>query len=142
MANPANSTAYRLPDGRLAVDVTEAKTLAVTDCGYVQNVIYASGQIIVPATATQGIWTIRNGGLPISSTAPAGAVIDGNLIEVDCNAADTMQGLNVGSTASDGKKLSNTAATAKLGDELTILNTGNTDGPLIVATRGVWAREA
>jgi len=141
MANPANSTAYRLPDGRLAVNVTEAKTLAATDCGYVQNVIYASGVVTVPATATQGRWVVRNGGVPATGGA-AGTGSDGNLIEVDCNGSDTMQGLNVSGTASDGKKLSNTAATAKVGDEIVITNTGNTDGPIIGDVKGIWAREA
>jgi hypothetical protein len=141
VANPANSTAYRLPDGRLAVNVTEAKTLAATDCGYVQNVI---GDVVVtvPATATQGRWVVRNGGKTITTGAPAGAIMDGALVEVDCNASDTMQGLNVSGTASDGKKLSNTAATSRYGDEIVIMNTGNTDGPIIGDVRGIWAREA
>lgn len=140
MANPANSTAYML-NGRLTVNVTEAKTLAATDCGYVQNVIYANGQILAPATATQGFWIVRNGGVPKTS-GPVGSGDNGNLIEVDFNASDTAQGLNVSGTASDGKKLSNTALTAQIGDELSFINTGNTDGPIIVSVKGIWAREA
>jgi hypothetical protein len=142
MANPANTTAYRLPDGRLAVNVTEAKTLASEDGGYVQNVIYADGVVTVPATATQGNWTIRNGGVP-KSGAPAGTGSDGNKIEVDCDASDTFQGLNVTGAASNGKKLINTAATARVGDEVTIVNTGATDGPIIQggSVIGIWARE-
>lgn len=141
MANPANSTAYRGHDGRLWVDVTEAKTLAATDNGYVQNVIYADAVVTVPATATQGVWTIRNGGVP-ETNGPAGTGDHGNKIEVDCDNADTFQGLNVSGTSADGKKLVNTAATALVGDEVTIINTGNTNGPLVTGVKGVWAREA
>ena len=142
MANPANTTAYRLPDGRLAVNVTEAKTLANEDSGYVQNVIYANGVVTVPATATVGSWTIRNGGVP-KSGAPAGTGSDGNLIEVDCDNNDTFQGLNVTATAADGKKLQNTAATARVGDEVTIDCTGATNGPIVRggSVIGIWARE-
>lgn len=140
MANPANSTAYQLPDGRYAVDVTEAKTLAVTDQGYVQNVVYANGVVTIPATATEGVWTIRNGGVAPTS-GPDGAVSDGNQISVSPNASDAIEG-GVSGTAVDNKDLINTAATAKVGDEVTILNNGRTDGPSCINRVGVWAREA
>lgn len=140
MANPANTTAYRLPDGRLAVDVTEAKTLAVDDCGYVQNVIYANGVVTLPATATLGTWTIRNGGVAVTS-GPSGTGSNGNLISVAPVAADKIQG-GVSGTATDNKKIQNTAATARVGDEVTILNVAQTDGPLVHRISGVWAREA
>jgi len=140
MANPANTTAYRLPDGRMAVNVTEAKTLTVDDCGFVQNVIYANGVITLPATATLGTWTIRNGGVPVTN-APAGTGADGNLISVSPQAADKIQG-GVGGTATDNKDLQNTAATARVGDEVVILNVAQTDGPLVHSISGVWAREA
>lgn len=142
MANPANTTAYRLNDGRLAVDVTEAKTLVAADVGYVQNVIYANGVVTLPATAVPGVWTIRNGGLPVSG-GPAGTGADGNLISVDCDAADTIIGFNVadGATA-NGKQLNNTAATARVGDEVTILSNAAANGPYCIGLKGVWAREA
>lgn len=140
MANPANSTAYRLPDGRMAVNVTEAKTLAVADCGYVQNVIYANGVVSVPATATLGTWTIRNGGVPVTS-GPDGSGDDGNKISVSPVTLDKIQG-GVDGTATDDKDLINTAATARVGDEVTIVNVAQTDGPLVAAIKGVWAREA
>src|SRR3990167_7110247 len=142
MANPVFSTDYRGQDGRLWIDVTEAKTLAAEDSGIVQNVIYASGVVTLPATATQGCWTIRNGGTAITSGGPDGALEDGNLISVDPNGSDTVAGLNVEGTEADGKKLNNTAATAQIGDEVTIINTGATDGGIVISTRGTWAREA
>jgi len=139
MANPANTTAYRLPDGRMAVNVTEAKTLAVTDQGYVQNVIYADGVVTLPATATAGQWTIRNGGVPAGSTAGSGD--DGNQISVSPNASDSIEG-GVAGTEEDNKDLINTAATARVGDEVTILNNGRTAGPSCIGIKGIWAREA
>lgn len=138
MANPANSTAYKLPDGRVAVNVTEAKTLALTDCGYVQNVIYADGAVTLPATAVAGSFTIRNGGVP-KSGAPVGTGDDGNKISVIPNASDKIEG-GVSGTATDGKPFENTAATAKVGDEITILNTGATDGGVVSAIKGTWVR--
>lgn len=141
MANPAFSTAYRGNDGRLWIDVTEAKTLVAEDSGIVQNVIYANGVVTLPATATVGCWTIRNGGVPVSG-GPAGTGDDGNLIEVDPNTSDTVAGLNVEGTEADGKKLQNTAATARIGDEVTIMNTGATNGGIVISTKGTWARES
>ena len=140
MANPANSTAYRLPDGRLAVNVTEAKTLAAEDSGYVQNVIGSSVVVTAPATATVGIWTVRNGGIPVTS-GPAGSGDDGSAITVDCNGSDTLAGLDKEGTEADGKYLINTAATAQVGDEMTIINVGATNGGVIHAVRGTWTRE-
>jgi hypothetical protein len=138
MANPANSTAYRLPDGRMAVNVTEAKTLALADCGYVQNVIYADGVVTLPATAVLGSFTIRNGGVP-TTNGPAGTGDDGNKISVTPNASDKVAG-GVDGTATDGKPFENTAATARVGDEITILNTGATDGGVVSAVKGIWVR--
>ena len=141
MANPANSTAYRGGDGRLYVNVTEAKTLGAADSGYVQNVI-ASVTCTLPATATQGVWTIRNGGTQASSSIGYGSGADGLLISVDPNGSDTIAGFDVATSAADGKQLNNTATTARVGDEVTIINSGATDGPLLVEMKGVWAREA
>ena len=142
MANPANTTAYEGPDGRLWVNVTEAKTLAAADSGYVQNVIYANAVITGPAAATTGSFTIRNGGVPVSG-GPTGSGANGNLIEFDPASADTVIGFNVADgTTADGKKISNTAATAQVGDEITVLYTANANGPLLTDMKGVWAREA
>jgi len=138
MANPANTTAYRLPDGRMAVNVTEAKTLAAADSGYVQNVIYANGAVTLPATAVHGTFIIRNGGVPISG-GPSGTGDDGNLITVTPNASDNVEG-GVDGTATDGKPFENTAATARVGDEITVINSGLTAGGMVSGVKGIWVR--
>lgn len=141
MANPANTTAYRGQDGRLWVDVTENKTLAAADSGYVQNAIAANLVFTGPAAATNGHFIIRNGGVPINSE---GSGADGMLVEFDPASADTVIGLNVADgTSADGKKLSNTAATSRIGDELVVrYEAGSTNGPIVESVRGIWAREA
>lgn len=142
MANPANTLAYVGNDGRWWVDVTEAKTLVAADSGYVQNVIYANGVVTLPATAVPGVWHIRNGGVIQTNSTP-GSGDDGNLISVDPNASDTIIGFNVADgTTADGKQLNNTAATAKIGDEVTITSIAATNGPYLTAMKGIWAREA
>ena len=138
MAYPANTTAYRLPDGRMAVNVTEAKTLAAADSGYVQNVIYANGAVTLPATAVHGTFIIRNGGVPISG-GPSGTGDDGNLITVTPNASDNVEG-GVSGTATDGKPFENTAATARVGDEITVINSGLTAGGMASGVKGIWVR--
>jgi hypothetical protein len=138
MANPANSTAYKLPDGRMAVDVTEAKTLTVDDCGYVQNVTgTASTAIIVsvPATATLGTWIVRNKG-QYPSTGAVGALFGGNTVQVSPVAADKIQG-GVTGTATDNKDL----ITTEIGAEVNIINVGETNGPLVGNIKGTWTRE-
>lgn len=143
MANPANTLAYVGNDGRLWVDVTEAKTLVAADSGYVQNVIYANGIVTLPATAVPGVWIVRNGGVPQSTSAAAGTGDDGNLISVDPNASDTLIGFNVADgTTADGKQLNNTAATSHIGDELEITSIAATNGPYVTNIKGIWAREA
>jgi hypothetical protein len=142
MANPLNSTAYVGHDGRLWVDVTEAKTLVAADNGYVQNVIYANGVVTLPATAVQGKWIVRNGGVPVSG-GPVGTGDDGNLISVDPNASDTLIGFDVADgTSADGKRMNNTAATARVGDELEVTSFAATNGPHITGVKGTWVREA
>ena len=138
MANPANTTAYKLPDGRIAVNVTEAKTLTIDDAGYVQNVIYANGAVTLPATAVVGTFVVRNGGIPKTS-APAGTGDDGNKISVIPNASDKVTG-GITGTVTDGKPFENTAATARVGDEISITNTGATDGGFINYVKGTWIR--
>ncbi len=139
MANPAFSTRYRLPDGRYAVDVTEAKTLAAEDSGLVQNARVANVVFTLPATATQGVWTVRDGGVKTSG-GPEGAIVSPATPRVDPNASDTVAGFNVEGTEADGKYLTNTGG--REGDEITIANTGATNGGLVVASEGDWLREA
>ncbi|MFE7720098.1 hypothetical protein ACFU44_13775 [Nocardia rhizosphaerihabitans] len=141
MANPAFSTRYRLPDGRLAVNVTEAKTLAAEDSGLVQNVTVASVTVTLPATATVGTWTIRDGGVKATS-GPAGAIVTPSNPTVDPNASDTVAGLNVEGTEADGKYLKVSASNARFGDEITITNGPTNGGYISRAVLGDWEREA
>lgn len=138
MANPAFSTRYRLPDGRYAVDVTEAKTLAAEDSGLVQNVTVANTVVTLPATATVGSWTIRDGGVSPSGAA-SGAKSGAATPRIDPNGSDTLAGFNVEGTEQDGKYITNTAG--RIGDEVSIVNTGATNGGIIAASKGDWARE-
>ena len=139
MANPAFSTRYRLPDGRYAVDVTENKTLAAEDSGLVQNVTVASVTLTLPATATVGTWTIRDGGVK-GTNAATGAKVSAAAPKVDPNASDTVAGFNVEGTEADGKYLY--SSSARIGDEITITNNGATNGGIVVASKGDWTREA
>lgn len=143
MANPANSTAYRGRDGRMWVDVTEQKTLGIADSGYVQNVLYDSAstpQIIIPATATQGRWRVRAGGVADSGT-PAGAMYDGTMrLALSPNASDKVQGGPDG-TATDDKDVILAKTTMRVGDYMEVQNTGETNGPIVTDWRGTWTRE-
>ncbi len=141
MANPANTTAYALPDGRIAVDVTEAKTLTVDDCGYVQNVIVDGVVITLPATATLGTWTMRNGGKVKPTDDPSGAGLVG--FSIAPNASDRIQG-GVAGSATDNKSLINAKLTSEVGDQISIANVGETNGPLVIggSVKGVWTRQA
>lgn len=138
MANPAFSTRYQLGDGRYAVDVTENKTLAAQDSGIVQNVRVASVVLTLPATATVGTFTIRDGGVA-STNGPDGAIVSPAIPTVDPNASDTVAGFDVEGTEADGKYLKNTGG--NVGDEITIMN-GATNGGVVVSAKGDWAREA
>jgi hypothetical protein len=139
MAN--STTLYRAQDGRTWVDVTENKTLALADCGIVQNVLTDAITVTLPATAGGLQFTVRNGGVAPSG-APAGAVSDAsNLVTVAPNASDQISGLAF--TPADNKAALNTKATARVGDEITLLNDGAVgNGWVIASTKGVWARAA
>ncbi len=142
MANPAYSARYTLPDGRLAVKVTEDKTLAAEDSGIVQVVTVAGVTVTSPATATQGAWTVLDGGVR-ATNGPDGAVISPANPKVDFNGSDTLAGLNVEGTEADGKYAQVPAATAAVGDELRWMNTGATNGGIVLpGTKGDWQREA
>jgi hypothetical protein len=139
LANMANTAAYKLPDGRMAVDVDSAKTLTIADCGFVQNVTGTSTSAVivsVPATATLGNWTIRNKGLYPTSGA-VGAIVGGGTVQVSPVAADQIQG-GVGGTAVDNKDL----ITTETGAEVRISNIGETNGPVVEHIKGSWTREA
>jgi hypothetical protein len=141
MANPAFSTRYKGRDGRLWIDVTENKTLAAEDSGLVQNVTAASVVVTLPATAVQGSYTIRDGGVKVSN-GPTGAVVSPARPTVDPNASDTIAGLNVEGTEADGKNLRVAASTTAEGDEITIINGPTNGGFISGAVIGDWEREA
>lgn len=141
MANPANTTAVRGRDGRMWLQVTEDKTLGIADSGYVQNVVYDNAVISVPATATQGKWRIRAGGVK-STGGPAGTVSGKTMkLSVSPVAADQIQGGPTGS-AVDNKDLILAKATMAVGDFVEIQNTGETNGPIVTDFKGTWTREA
>lgn len=137
----ANSTTLYVGDsGRTQVDVTENKTLALTDQGIIQNVITDAITITLPATAAGSSFFIRNGGVPASSAVGVGTGNDFScLVTVAPVAADKIQGLAF--TAADNKAALNTKATAKVGDFIEIIGDG-VDGYNITRARGVWARAA
>lgn len=137
MANP--TTLYVGVDGRTQVDVTENKTLALTDNGIVQNVITDAITVTLPATTAAAAFTIRNGGVP-KSGAPPGTGDDGScLVTVAPNASDQIAGLAF--TAADNKATLNTKATARVGDQITLIGDG-TNGWNVSVAKGVWARAA
>ena len=141
MANPAFSTRYKLPDGRIAVSVTEAKTLTAAVSGIVQNVTAANVVVTLPATATVGRWTIRDGGVKATGGAN-GAIVAPAFPKVDPNASDTVAGFNVSGTSADGKYLYTSTSAGREGNEITIMNTGATDGGIVTDAKGDWLREA
>ncbi len=137
MANP--TTLYQLPDGRMAENITENKTLAIEHQGVVQNVIADGLNITLPATVVGYIFTIRNGGVPKTS-GPAGTGDDGSaIVKITPNASDLIAGLEL--TASDADSINNTKATAKVGDEITLIGNGTT-GWNVVSIKGIWAQIA
>lgn len=137
MANP--TTLFTLPDGRRAVNVTENKTLADGDSGIVQNVITDGVTITLPATALTFAFTVRNGG-DNQTGSPAGSAADGSCaIIIAPNASDLIHGMQM--TESDADTLTNTKATSKIGDEISLIPNG-TDGWTISGMRGVWAQTA
>lgn len=137
MAN--STTLYRGNDGRTWVDVTEAKTLALADCGIVQNVLTDAITVTLPATTAGAVFVVRNGGVKPTS-GPVGAVSDqANLVTVAPNASDQIAGNAF--TAADNKAALNTKATARVGDEMTFVGDG-TNGWCVSSVKGVWARAA
>jgi hypothetical protein len=106
---------------------TGAKTVDLNDSG---KAIVCTGTtdivVTIPATATQGVLTIVNGsqdGDKLTSLSP--------------QTGDGIAGLDF--TNTDDGDATNTKATSKAGDYLTIASGGLAGGWYVVATRGVWA---
>lgn len=137
MAN--STTLYNLPDGRRAVDVTENKTLAITDQGIVQVVKTDGIAVTLPATVVGYSYTVRNGGDAASGTPEGAGSNQSCLVEIAPVSADLIAGGQI--TAADDKSYLNTKATSKVGDEVTLVGNGTT-GWNITAQRGIWAQEA
>jgi hypothetical protein len=136
MAN--STTLYTLPDGRIAVDVTENKTLGATDCGIVQNVITDAITVTLPATVVGYAYTIRNGGDNASGT-PTRSASDGSMVvNVSPNASDKIAGLGV--SAVDDKDYINTKATSHVGDEVSLVGDG-VNGWMTTSMKGTWAQQ-
>lgn len=123
--------ALRRFQGQVALTKSADVTLASTDSGYVIFVDTDAFTITLPATAAGFTYTIVNAGVSgVDATA---------IITISPNASDKIQGM--GLTAADNKDLINTKATAKVGDFVTLVGDGS-DGWLIQAVKGIWAREA
>lgn len=140
MAN--STTLYVGSDGRTTVDVSENKTLAAVDNGIVQNVISDAITVTLPATAANLCFTVRNGGVPASSSVGMGTGADFSaLVKVAPNSADGISGLAF--TAATNKAAQNTKATARVGDEITLIGSGTTGvtGWNVLRAKGTWARE-
>jgi len=122
----------RIPTFANAARITKAANAnaGVTESGVCYDVTVDAVVITLPATAVGLEFTVMN-------TAADG----GALVEVDFQAGDkNLGGLGI-AAGGDGKKLSNTKATAKKGDFITFTADG-TDGYRIKAIRGTWAQEA
>ena len=137
MAN--STTIYTLPDGRSAVDVSEAKTLAEKDCGIVQNMTVDALTVTLPATVVGYYYTIRNGGVAKTS-GPARSGDDASLIvTITPNGSDKIMGMEM--TSSDADTLSNTKATANVGDEVSLVGDG-VNGWMVTNMKGTWLQTA
>lgn len=106
---------------------TGAKTLDLADSGKAMVCTSTTDIVVtIPATATQGIYTIINGSQ------------DGDhLTSVSPNSSDGISGWDFSN--SDDGDATNTKATSKAGDYLTIQSGGLAGGFMVVTGRGVWA---
>ena len=137
MAN--STTLYQLPDGRMAVDVTENKTIAPKDCGVVQNIITDGLNMTLPATVVGQNYTFRNGGVPKTS-GTAGSGDDASaIVKITPNSADYIDGMEL--AESDNDSINNTKATARVGDEITLIGDG-ANGWFVHNVKGTWAQIA
>jgi len=138
MANQTAITKY-LSTGEPTLRIDTSKTLAITDCGVVQDIIADGITITLPATVVGYYYIIRNAGVPKTS-GPAGSGDDGSIaVTIAPNASDLVAGGTW--TAADNKSIVNTKATAKVGDELRIVADG-VNGWMVVKQVGIWAKTA
>lgn len=114
-----------------SVDQTKSAnyTMAEGDSGKVTNVDTDGVVLTLPATVVGMTFTFRNAG---SSNGTVG-------FSVSPNSADKIMGN--GYTSTDNKDAINTKATAKVGDELTLVGDG-VNGWFVARVVGTWDREA
>lgn len=117
MANP--TTPYVGQDGRLWINVTENKTLAATEFGWVQNIIADGLTLTAPASATVlagAELVLRNGGVP-KTNGPVGSGDNGSVGFVLTPASgDGVTGN--GFTAAANKGVTYVKAQGYVGDEI------------------------
>jgi len=126
----------RIPTFAGAARITKAASAnaGITESGCCYDVTADAAVITLPTCATAAA---AGAEFTVMNMAADGAA----LVEVDFQAGDkNLGGLGI-AAGGDGKKLSNTKATAKKGDFITFVSDG-TDGYRIKAIRGTWAQEA
>lgn len=122
-----------LPDGRLKLDVSANLTVvADTHSAVVLNVISDAKTVSLPALVVGARYTVRNGGAPGNGPVGSGG---GKSVAVVIapNGTDTIGGAG---RASANTNLTNTKATARAGDEVTLQ--ARTGGWEIVDQKGIW----
>lgn len=119
MANP--TVPYLGPDGRLWINVSETKTLAATEFGWVQNIITDGLTLTAPASATVlagSEMTLRIGGVP-KTNGTAGSGDDGSIGFILTPASgDGVTGN--GFTAAVNKGVTYVKSGGRVGDEITL----------------------
>jgi hypothetical protein len=118
----ANATVpYVGQDGRLWINVTENKTLAATEFGWVQNIIADGLTLTAPASATVLAGSeliLRNGGVP-KTGGPVGSGDNGSLGFILTPASgDGVTGN--GFTAAVNKGVTYVKAEGQVGDEMVL----------------------
>lgn len=115
--------------GRPVTTRSSNATLALTDCGVVQNVTVDGVILTLPATSAGATFIIRCGA---GGTGDVG-------FQVSPNSVDQIAGN--GFTAADNKDAILTKATARPGDFIKLVGDG-TNGWIISDISGTWTREA
>ena len=133
----ANSTTIEyLTDGRAYLSYDTSATLAEAQSGLVINVEKDDITLTLPATVVGYTYTIRNAGVA-KTDGPAGTGDDESvLVTISPNASDKIMGM--GLTAADDTDVTNTQATAKVGDEITLIGDG-ANGWFVQSRKGIWA---
>lgn len=126
---------YRSQDGRTQLDVSTNLTLVKdTHSGVVINVVADGKTITLPAAAAGLMFKVRNGGAAPTGAA-VGLVSDQSVaVTIAPNGTDTIGG--AGRTSAN-TNLVNTKATARVGDEVTLLAVAG--AWQIVTQIGTWA---